>query len=126
MCVYGGTYPLPGITHDPQRLPGQSTGPCTHCPRDRGKRARCLVQTHDGRLAPVTVPSAWAGCKGVGGGGLEGAGTGHRQLVKLARGAHSILSHATVAFREGDFFWQEQVILLLLLFQAVPGSPNCK
>lgn len=30
-------------------------------------------------------------------------GTGHRQLVKLARGAHSILSHAIEAFRQGDF-----------------------
>lgn len=33
----------------------------------------------------------------------SGAGTKHRQLVKLARGTHSILSHATVAFRQGVF-----------------------
>lgn len=32
-----------------------------------------------------------------------GPGTGHQQLVKLAQGAHSILSHAIVAFRQGDF-----------------------
>ncbi len=32
----------------------------------------------------------------------RGAGTVHRQLVKLAQGAHSILSHAIVAFRQGN------------------------
>lgn len=59
--VYYWTYPLPGNTHSPWHLPGKSTGQYPHCPRDQGKRARCLVQTHDGRLAPVTVPTAWAG-----------------------------------------------------------------
>lgn len=100
VCVYCGTYPLPGTTHDPWHLPGKCTGQYPHCPRDQGKRARCLVQTHDGRLAPVTVPSAWAGHRRERG---SQPGTGHRQLVKLAQGAHSILSHAIVAFRQGDF-----------------------
>lgn len=48
-------------------------------------------------------------------------GTGHRQLVKLAQGAYSILSHAIVAFRRA-IFWQEPLVLLLLLFLAVSGS----
>lgn len=98
-CLFCGTYPLPGTTHNPWHLPGKTTGQYPHCPRDQGKRARCLVQTHDGRLAPVTVPAAWAGRRRE----VGGPGTGQRQLVKLARGARSILSHAMVAFRQGCF-----------------------
>lgn len=55
-------------------------------------------------------------------------GTGwHRDLATaiLAQGAYSILSHAIVAFRRA-IFWQDTWVLLLLLFQAVPGSLNCK
>ncbi|KAG8009891.1 hypothetical protein GBF38_013958 [Nibea albiflora] len=70
------TYPLPGTTHDPWHLPRKSTGQYPHCSREQGKRARCLVQTHDGRLASVTVPSAWAGHRREGGGGLA-QGTGN-------------------------------------------------
>ncbi|KAI4811669.1 hypothetical protein KUCAC02_014546, partial [Chaenocephalus aceratus] len=63
----------------PKAVPGEQEWfpvdlalPCNHWASSepvRGKRAGCLVQTHDGRLAPVTVPTAWAGHGREGGGG---------------------------------------------------------
>lgn len=69
VCEHCGTYPLSGTTHNPWHLPRKSMGQYPHCPRDQGKEARCLVQTHDGRLAPVMVPTAWAGHNREKGGG---------------------------------------------------------
>lgn len=66
VCVRAKKYLLPGTTHIPQLLPGKSKGHCLLCPRDRGKRAFRQVQTHDGRLAPVTVPTAQAGSREAG------------------------------------------------------------
>lgn len=91
----------PGSTLSPWHLHGKWTGQCSvRCPGDQGNRAYCLVQTHDVCLAPVTEPIA--GSTWDQRGGLL-AGTGHWQLVKLAQGPHSILSHAIVAFRQGEF-----------------------
>lgn len=85
-------------------------------------KTRGLVQTHDGHLAPVIAPTAWAGV-----GAKEGSilARGRWQLLILAQGAYSILSHAIVAIRRA-IFWQDTWGLLLFLFQALPGSLNCK
>jgi len=52
--------------------------------------------------------------------GCRDAGTGHQQLVKLAQGAHSILSHVTVAFRQSDFLAGAPGIASVV----VSGSPQ--
>lgn len=123
-CVCRRTHPPPGTTHIPWHLTGQRTGQYPHRPRGQGKRAHCLAQTHDGHLAPVMVPTAWAG-QGRGG-GREMPGTGQQQLVKLAQGGHTAFFHMPLRHSDRVDFWQERLVLLLLSFQAVPGSPNCK
>ncbi len=49
----------------------------------------------------------------------RGPGTAHRQLVKLAPGAHSILSHAIMAFRQGEFLARARGLASVV----VSGSP---
>lgn len=99
------------------------------CARERGhgtvpallRGSQGLLETHDGHLAAVSEPTAWAGRGGCW--HMEAAtgevGTG---------GACCILSHAL--WHPGGrffFFWQENPAALLLLFsQAVPASLNCK
>ena len=66
--------------------------------RARGHAAWCRHMMGVWLLSRCPLPGQGTGEKR---GGRPG--TGHRQLVKLAPGPHSILSHAIVAFRQGDF-----------------------
>lgn len=52
--------------HHPQFLAftWKSNGQYSHCPKDEGMNTHSLVQTHDGHLAPVKVPTAWASTEG--------------------------------------------------------------
>lgn len=104
----------------PPTVPGIDLGriqDSTPGTRARGQTAWCRHMMGVWLLSRCPLPR-----QGMGG---KRPGTGHRQLVKLAHGAHSILSHAIVPFRQA-IFWQEPLVLLLLLFQAVPSSPTCK
>lgn len=59
-----------------------------------------LLQTHDGHLAAVSEPTAWAGRQAG-----EAAGTGRQQLVKLARGCVLHSFTCIVASRRAIFFF---------------------
>lgn len=65
--------------------------------RARGHTAWCRHMMGVWLLSQCPLPGQGTGER------EGGAGTVHRQLVKLAQGAHSILSHAIVAFRQGNF-----------------------
>uniref|UniRef100_A0AAV2MA48 Uncharacterized protein n=1 Tax=Knipowitschia caucasica TaxID=637954 RepID=A0AAV2MA48_KNICA len=62
LCVGPG----PGTALSVWQVFGQWNGQnSVSCPRDRGKRAGCLLQTHDVCLAPVSVPTAHRSHMGV-------------------------------------------------------------
>lgn len=78
------------------------------CAWERGHRtapallrgSQGLLQTHDGHLAAVSEPTAWAGRQAG-----EAAGTGRQQLVKLARGCVLHSFTCIVASRRAIFFF---------------------
>lgn len=96
MCVC--VYSLPCTTRNPWDVPGRSAIP--GAPFPQGSEQEGTMPGADTWWVSVCCHAAhWPGSTWEG----RGAGTKHRQLVKLARGTHSILSHATVAFRQGVF-----------------------
>lgn len=87
-----------------------------------------LLQTHDGHLAAVSEPTAWAGRQaGRGGCWHRAPATG-----EVGTGLRVAFFHMHCGIQEGNFFlffffWKENPpALLLLFFQAVPASLNCK
>lgn len=91
--------------HHPRSLAssGEERGAVNAPPRGNGARGHAAWCRH---MTGVWLPSRSHCLRGAGRGGVCWPGTGHQQLVKLAQGAQSILSHAIVAFRF-FFFWQE-------------------